>query len=157
MGIVARQATVADARELTRLRAVMIETFSSPGDDSWRLRCIAAFEQALSDPDGPLQAFVTDAPGGAGTLASCAAGIIQARLPSPRNPHGRTGYILNVATDPRHRRLGHARASVAALIEWFHRRGIRQIDLNSSEYAEGLYREFGFIEPYGRAMRLLTD
>lgn len=153
----ARQATVADARELTRLRAVMIETFSSARDDSWRSLCVATFENALSDPDGPLQAFVTDAPGEAGVLASCAAGIITPRLPSPRNPHGKTGYILSVATDPGHRRLGHARASVTALVEWFHSRGIHQIDLNASEYAESLYRELGFIEPYGRAMRLVTD
>lgn len=153
----ARQATAADAVELTRLRAVMIETFSSIGDDSWRPLCISTFEKALSDPEGPLQAFVTDAPGEAGVLASCAAGVIMTRLPSPRNPRGRTGYILSVATDPRHRRRGHARASVSALLEWFHRCGIHQIDLNASEYAENLYRELGFAEPYGRAMRLITD
>jgi ribosomal protein S18 acetylase RimI-like enzyme len=155
--IPARQATAADAVELTRLRAVMIETFGSISDDSWRPLCISTFEKALSDPEGPLQAFVTDAPGEAGVLASCAAGVITTRLPSPRNPQGRTGYILSVATDPRHRRRGHARASVSALLDWFHRCGIHQIDLNASEYAESLYRGLGFTEPYGKAMRLITD
>ena len=153
----ARQATVKDALELTRLRTVMIETFSTIRDDSWRPLCIAAFENALSDPDGPLQAFVTDAPGESGVLASCAVGVIMTRLPSPRNPQGRTGYILSVATDPRHRRRGHARVSVSALVAWFTRCGIHQIDLNSSEYAEDLYRDLGFTEPYGTALRLLTD
>jgi GNAT superfamily N-acetyltransferase len=148
---------VHDAAELTRLRAIMIATFSPIESDDWRPLCIAAFERHLADPDGPLQAFVTDAPGEPGMLASCAVGVITNRLPSPRNPLGLAGYVMSVATDPRHRRQGHSRASVVALLDWFRSRQVRQIELHASEYGEHLYRDLGFVEPAGLALRLMTS
>lgn len=149
MGIAARQAVVADAAELTRLREVMISIFGPVLDHSWREPCIEAFRTALADPDGPLQAFVTDAPDQPGMLASCSVGVIQQRLPGPSNPGGRTGYLLSVATDPRFRRQGHARAVVAATLDWFRDRGVPRVDLHASDQGESLYRELGFHEPRG--------
>jgi GNAT superfamily N-acetyltransferase len=152
VGIVARQGTVEDAEELTRLRAVMIGAFGPIMDESWWAPCVAAFRDALADPHGPLQAFVTDAPDGPGLLAACSVGVIQQRLPSPSNPTGRTGYILSVATDPRHRRQGHARAVVVATLDWFRSRGIERVDLHASDEGEHLYRDLGFREPRGLAL-----
>ena len=152
MGIAARQATVEDAEELTRLRGVMIGTFGPILDFSWRQPCTEAFRTALADPDGPLQAFVTDAPDQPGMLAASSVGMIQRRLPGPANLTGTTGYILSVATDPRFRRQGHARAVVVATLDWLRARGVMRVDLHASEQGESLYRELGFHEPRGLAL-----
>ena len=152
MGIVARQAVAADAGELTRLRGVMLSIFGPVLDHSWREPCNEAFRAALADPDGSLQAFVTDAPDQPGMLAACSVGVIQQRLPGPSNPGGRTGYILSVATDPRFRRQGHARAVVVATLEWFRARAVPRVDLHASDQAESLYRDLGFHEPRGVAL-----
>lgn len=152
MGIMARQGTVEDAEELTRLREVMISSLGPITDHSWYAPCVAAFRVALADRDGPLQAFVTDAPDEPGLLAACSVGVIQQRLPSPSNPTGRTGYVLSVATDPRHRRQGHARAVVVATLDWFRGRGIERVDLHASQDGEHLYRGLGFLEPRGLGM-----
>ncbi|HEV2344891.1 MAG TPA: GNAT family N-acetyltransferase [Actinocrinis sp.] len=152
MGIAARQAVVQDAEELTRLREVMISTFGPILDHSWRQPCIEAFRAALADPDGPLQAFVTDAPDEPGVLAAGSVGVIQRRLPGPANPSGLTGYILSVATDPRFRRRGHARAVVVATLDWLRACGVPRVDLHASDEGEALYRELGFHEPRGLAL-----
>jgi ribosomal protein S18 acetylase RimI-like enzyme len=152
MGIAARRATAEDAEELTRLREVMISSLAAITDDSWREPCVEAFRDALGDPDGPLQAFVTDAPDEPGLLAACSVGVIQQRLPSPSNPNGVTGYLLSVATDPRYRRLGHARAVVTATLDWLRDCGVERVDLHASTDAEALYRDLGFHEPLGVAL-----
>ena len=152
MGIAARQAVVEDAEELTRLREVMIGTFGPILDYTWREPCIEAFRAALADPDGPLQAFVTDAPDAPGVLAASSVGVIQRRLPGPANPNGLTGYILSVATDARFRRQGHARAVVTATLDWLRVRGVPRVDLHASDEGESLYRDLGFHEPRGRAL-----
>ena len=152
MGIAARQAIVADAEELTRLREVMISAFGPIPDSGWRPLCIDAFRTALADPNGPLQAFVTEAPDEPGLLAASSVGVIERRLPGPSNPTGLTGYILSVATDPRFRRQGHARAVVTATLDWLRDRGVPRVDLHASEEGESLYRDLGFHEPRGLAL-----
>jgi GNAT superfamily N-acetyltransferase len=152
VGIVARRATVEDAQELTRLRAVMISSLAPITDNAWWEPCVTALQDALSDPDGPLQAFVTDAPDAPGVLASGSVGVLQRRLPSPSNPSGVTGYILSVATDERYRRRGHARVVVGATLDWLRDCGVSRVDLHASDDARPLYRDLGFREPRGLAM-----
>ncbi len=78
--------------------------------------------------------------------------MIQQRLPSPVNPAGMTGYILSVATDPRYRRLGHARAVVVATLDWLRHCGVERVDLHASDDGAPLYRDLGFHEPRGLAL-----
>lgn len=155
MAIPVRRASAADASELSRLREVMFSSFGpTPDRSNWWSAAVAVLEEVLADPDGPIQAFVVDAPGAAapGELASCSVGIIERRLPSPHNPIGMSGYVLSVATDPQHRRRGYARAVVQATLDWFESRGIQRVELHASTDAEGLYREMGFREPHGLAL-----
>lgn len=155
MGTAVRQAGVADAEELTRLREVMISSVFGPiPDPSWQRPCIEAFRAALADPDGPLQGFVVDAPDEPGVLAACSVGVLERRLPSPSNPNGMHGYILNVATDARYRRQGHARAVVVATLDWLRSRGIARVDLHASTEGEPLYRRLGFHEPNGASLTM---
>jgi RimJ/RimL family protein N-acetyltransferase len=147
MGVVVRRAATEDAWELTRLRRVMLKTFQEIHDEAWEYSCKDAFEQALSDPDGMIQAFVIDAGDFPGKLASCAVGVIQQRLPSPENHSGLIGYIQSVSTDPDYRRRGYARAAVEATLEWLDSCGVPTTELVASSMGDDMYRDLGFSEP----------
>ena len=64
------------------------------------------------------------------------------------------GYVFNVCTDPRHRRRGYSRACLTALLDWYHDRGVRTVDLRTSASAQPLYRSLGFQLTRDPAMRL---
>ena len=144
MGAVVRRASVEDAWELTRLRRVMLKNFQEIHDEAWEYACKDAFEQALSDQDGMIQAFVVDAGDFPGKLAACAVGMIQQQLPSPDNHSGLIGYIQSVSTDPDYRRRGYARAAVEATLEWLDSCGVPKTELTASSMGDDLYRELGF-------------
>ena len=144
MGAVVRRASVEDAWELTRLRRVMLKNFQEIHDDLWEYACKDAFEQALADPDGMIQAFVVDAGDFPGKLAACSVGLIEQRLPSPDNHSGLIGYIQSVSTDPDYRRRGYARAAVEATLEWLDSCGVPKTELTASSMGDDLYRELGF-------------
>ena len=144
MGAVVRRASVEDAWELTRLRRVMLKNFQEIHDDLWEYACKDAFEQALADPDGMIQAFVVDAGDFPGKLAACSVGMIQQRLPSPDNHSGLIGYIQSVSTDPDYRRRGYARAAVEATLEWLDSCGVPKTELTASSMGDDLYRDLGF-------------
>lgn len=144
MGAVVRRASVEDAWELTRLRRVMLKNFQDIHDDLWEYACKDAFEQALADPDGMIQAFVVDAGDFPGKLAACSVGLIEQRLPSPDNHSGLIGYIQSVSTDPDYRRRGYARATVEATLEWLDSCGVPKTELTASSMGDDLYRELGF-------------
>ena len=144
MGAVVRRASVEDAWELTRLRRVMLKNFQDIHDDLWEYACKDAFEQALADPDGMIQAFVVDAGDFPGKLAACSVGLIEQRLPSPDNHSGLIGYIQSVSTDPDYRRRGYARTAVEATLEWLDSCGVPKTELTASSMGDDLYRELGF-------------
>lgn len=148
----ARSATPDDAEELVRLRKVMQDSYLGPNPDvSWQPVATETLRRKLADPDGDLTAFVVDRPGG---LAACVVGTIEYRLGGPGNPHGVSGYVFSVATDPDMRRRGYSRACMEALLGWFRERGVRKIDLRASADGEPLYTSLGFVRTPDPAMRL---
>jgi GNAT superfamily N-acetyltransferase len=151
-----RRAAVDDAPELVRLRGIMLaETSGSePGPGPWQDSARETLRKRLADPDGSMVAFVVDAPGEPGRLAACVVGTIEYRLGGPHNLTGETGYVFNVATDPRYRRRGYSRACMTALVDWYRRRGVVKVDLRASAVAEPLYRSLGFARTADPAMRL---
>ncbi|GAA0511854.1 N-acetyltransferase [Paractinoplanes deccanensis] len=150
----ARRATPEDAAELVRLRAVMLQAFppAVPWDDDWREPARQLLVKQLAEDDPYLVAFVVDRPEGG--LAACAVGTIEQRLGGPGDPSGRVGYVFSVVTDPDHRRRGHSRACVTALLDWFRGRGIQRVDLRASSDGEHLYESLGFRRTPDPAMRL---
>jgi GNAT superfamily N-acetyltransferase len=151
----ARRAGPEDADELVRLRGLMLTATAGaePEPGPWQDTARENLRQWLAEPEPWLAAFVVDAPDGAG-LAACAVGAIDRRLGGPTNPSGLTGYVFNVSTEPAHRRRGHSRACLTALLGWFRTRGVRRIDLRASEAGRPLYRSLGFRETTGPTMRL---
>ncbi len=148
----ARRATPADAEELVRLRKVMHDSYRGPDPDvSWQPPAVEVLREKLADPAGDLTAFVVERPGG---LAACAVGTIEYRLGGPGNPHGISGYVFSVATDPDMRRRGYSRACMEGLLGWFRERGVPKIDLRASQDGAPLYASLGFVRTPDPAMRL---
>ncbi|NGN62980.1 GNAT family N-acetyltransferase [Streptomyces sp. A7024] len=140
-----RRARPEDAAELVRLRREMFQAMKGRDEPGpWEADARAMLRRQLADPGTRTGAFVIDGPGG--TLAACAVGTIEERLPAPGHPDGRFGFVFNVCTDPEHRGRGHARAVTRELLSWFAEQGVTRVDLHATKDAEQLYREFGFAE-----------
>ncbi|MEU9035046.1 GNAT family N-acetyltransferase [Streptomyces sp. NPDC048352] len=134
-----RLATPVDAAEITRLRSENI--LSEPLDEAWLAACADQLALRLQD-GGDARAYVIDAPGGG--LSTCALGLVHAVLPAPKYPKGLAVRIHTVATDPAHRRRGHARAALAALLDHLERDGVTLYELYASAGSAPLYEGLGF-------------
>ncbi|WP_063736521.1 GNAT family N-acetyltransferase [Kitasatospora aureofaciens] len=140
-----RRATSGDAAELARLRLIMLASAGVEAPPGWERECAAWFGELLAG-DESFAAFVVD--DGTGRLLSCAVAHYGTRLPRPgRSPYA--GHIASVATDPAHRRQGHARRVVTAAQAWLAAAGCGRIDLTASSDGEALYRDLGFTDPTG--------
>ncbi|MFF5206734.1 GNAT family N-acetyltransferase [Streptosporangium sp. NPDC000396] len=141
-----RDATCADIPELIRLREILADRMAQDGtypvDAQWQEAYADDLRERLGSDDMAVR--VVDAPEGG--LAACGVGLIFERLPGPGLPDGRYGYIQGMTTDPGHRRRGHSRAIMVALMEWYREREVRRVDLHATSDGEPLYREFGFVE-----------
>ena len=150
-----RRAGAADAAALTRLREVMLSEMGmlpAGTDPGWRDQAEAWFARRLDDKD-EFAAFVIEDPDAG--VVSCAAGVCDQHAPGPGNPGGVHGLVFNMSTDPRFRRLGHARVCLDALLAWFREETqARVIELNATSDGIALYRSLGFTEPRYPALQL---
>ncbi|MEV6755034.1 GNAT family N-acetyltransferase [Streptomyces sp. NPDC051214] len=144
-----RPATRDDIAELVRLRALLFENlggdyFSPPaGDTGWQHDLAAVLEEHMATED--MRILVVDGGSGEG-LAACAIGSVEQRLPGPHLRNGRVGLVIGVVTDPAHRRRGHSRALMGALLDWFREREVTRVDLYASSEGAPLYRDLGFVD-----------
>jgi GNAT superfamily N-acetyltransferase len=141
-----RRGVIADAIELVRLRSIMLGAMggTEPPVGAWQDVVADTFRAGLADPDGRMAAFVVAQPQEPSRLAACAVGFIETRLGTPANPNGQFGYVLNVSTDPAHRRRGYSRACIQALLSWYASRGVNAIELKSTDDGAPLYATLGF-------------
>ena len=141
-----------------RLRRIMFAAMD--GDDRpgpWERDAVLVVRRGLAEAHPSLMAFVVDGDGpGEPHLAASAMGRIEDRLPGPRNPSGRFGFVFNVCTDERYRGRGYARAVTEALLARFAERGVVRVDLHTTPEAEGIYRALGFAE-HATALSLTLD
>ncbi|MGW6055119.1 GNAT family N-acetyltransferase [Streptomyces sp. NPDC055189] len=158
---VVRRATPEDARELLRLRQVMIDSVfatrpagAGESDTGWHAESLSVVRSKLAEPEGDFAAFVVDQPGRPGKLAALVVGTLDYRIGRAGNPQGHIGHVFSVATDPDHRRRGYARACMEVLLDWFRERGAGSVDLNASAEAEPLYASLGFVRKPDPSMRL---
>lgn len=77
-------------------------------------------------------------------------------LPRPGTLHGsHEAYVLNVYTEPEHRRGGVARAIMNAILEWSREQRVARVTLHASREGRPLYEDLGF-EP-SNEMRIVLD
>lgn len=155
-GPAVRRATADDVPALVRLRALMLDAMGADvgGPDApWRAAAGEWFAKRLADPGSPdFAVFVVDDPE-LGLVCS-AAGSCLDHPPGPNNLVGRTGHLFNVSTDPRRRRLGYARACMAALLDWFDTdAGVASVELNATGQGIDMYTALGFVPPTFPALR----
>jgi GNAT superfamily N-acetyltransferase len=66
-------------------------------------------------------------------------------LPRPGTLQGAMeAYVLNVYTEPEHRRSGVARAIMEAIIDWSRERRVARVTLHASKEGRSLYEALGF-------------
>ncbi|MFB7375825.1 GNAT family N-acetyltransferase [Kitasatospora purpeofusca] len=141
--LTARRATAADAAELSRLGAELLQNAGE-----WTTR-LTAFYRDHAESDH-LAAFVVDGPT---RPIACAAATITRSIPGPDHL-GVHAHIHTVYTEPAFRRRGCARTAVQALLDWLTEQGCGLVTLNASDDGAPLYQSLGFT-PNKRAMRLI--
>jgi GNAT superfamily N-acetyltransferase len=142
-GLVLHRATLADLPLLLSWReTVLREVFSVPDTQDMTTLMQANqryYEHAL--PRGEhiaCLAYLDD------TVVGCGGVCCHHEMPSPDNPSGTCGYLMNVYTSPQHRHQGIGRLIVRWLIEHARASGAGKIYLEASEDAYALYRSLGF-------------
>jgi ribosomal protein S18 acetylase RimI-like enzyme len=138
-----RLATPDDARVIAEMRRRMFVAMGKPDDERMR-QMVDAFALWVADAirRGVYIGWVveTDNPE---PIAN--AGLFLMEWP----PHVRDvgvvrGYILNVWTDPEHRRKGIARDLMATIMAEARRRNIRVLTLHASDEGKQVYEKLGF-------------
>lgn len=75
--------------------------------------------------------------------------------PHVLDPIGPRGYILNVFTEPQHRRHGLARMLTEHCIQFCRKRHIKVVTLHASQHGRMLYESMKFVE--SNEMKLLLE
>lgn len=89
-----------------------------------------------------------------GEVVGCGGLCLHDELPSPDNPGGRCGYVMNMYVRERWRGRGIGSAMLERLLEEASARGVGRILLEDTEDATGMYERLGFSRA-GRYMEYL--
>ena len=144
-----RRAGVADAAALVRLRSAMLAAMGAdPSVAGWASACEAAFVRRLAEPDR-FAAWVVELDT---VVVAGGVGWVEEHLPSPSAPDGRRGHVASMSTEPGHRRQGHGRAVLDALLGWFAEAGVARVDLRATPDGRALYERAGFRQLGGAAL-----
>ncbi len=79
-----------------------------------------------------------------GEIAGCGAICYHDEMPSPDNPGGRCGYVMNVYTRPAARGRGVGAAVMHDLMEDAHERRVEKVYLETTPAGRVLYEAVGF-------------
>jgi len=138
-----RLATANDAAVVAYQRAAMFRDYLQiPAPDAAAIE--AASQPLLAEmmARGEYFAWLVELDG----QAVAGGGVILRRLlPRPGGLHGsEEAYILNVYTEPEHRRRGLARVVMSAIIDWCVAREVAVVALHASDDGRPLYESLGF-------------
>ncbi len=143
MDIKIRPASLSDLDELIHWRIEALrEVFSLPDGDA-----NAALQQASLDyyrAELAARRHIACFAEQAGAVIGCGGLCLHAELPSPDNPSGKCGYLMNIYTQPESRRKGAGAAVVTWLTAQAERRGVGKLYLETTEDGRALYRQLGF-------------
>lgn len=152
-----RPAGPGDIATIIALRALLFEAMGTSSseeisDEAWQQEASRWVQLHLSDQRTRIVVAEVQ-----GAVVSCAMGQVVDLMPAPGRT-GEGGRIFNVATFPRHRRLGFTGAVFEALMAWFREEtAIEVIAVNATEDGRSLYERFGFADATFPEMRLHLD
>lgn len=140
-----RTATIADAPVIAHHRASMFRDMGVI-DNAMAASLEAASESYLLKAMASEEYLAWLAESGDKIIAGGGM-IIRQLLPRPWHIKGGfEAHILNMYTEPSHRRRGLARKIMSAMLDWCHLQGINRITLHASDEGRPLYQAFGFIQ-----------
>ena len=152
MSVTLREATAADLDAVMRHRRSMFADMRS-GDaselDAMEAASRPLFARALAD--GTYRGWLAED----GGRVVAGGGIIM--LPyhsSPRDPKPRRAWIVNMYTEPAHRRRGLARRLMDEMIRWCRGQRMTAVYLHASDEGRALYESLGFTPTNEMSLRL---
>jgi GNAT superfamily N-acetyltransferase len=143
-----RRAAVDDAATVAHHRAAMFHDMKWVSDDeAARIREAARPRLAEMIAAGEYLGWLVESVGENGAQVAAGGGMILRRLlPRPGSLEGgEEAYILNVYTEPEHRRRGAARLLLRAMLAWCEERGAARVSLHTSDDGRRLYESLGFV------------
>jgi GNAT superfamily N-acetyltransferase len=139
-----RSAIAADADVIALHRVAMFREMGEVDDDEHCASLVSVSGQRLIEQltSGEYVGWLAEHEG---KVVAGAGVLLHPYLPSPKNLRGRpTAYVLNVYTDPEHRRQGLASDLLQRVFLWCAERDIPRVGLHASEFGRGLYERLGF-------------
>ena len=138
-----RRATRKDIPALVRHRIEMFHSMMEVPDRDAAL-IAAGFRRHLGKalPSGQYLGWVAEC---RSEIVAGAGVIPRLLLPRPRAPRGGIeAYVLNVYTEPAHRRRGLAKRLMRAVLAWARREKAVQVSLHASDAGRPVYEGLGF-------------
>jgi GNAT superfamily N-acetyltransferase len=80
--------------------------------------------------------------------------VLLAHQPQPVDPRPRRPFVVNMFTEPEHRRRGLARLLMQAMIDWTRAQGYATLTLHASDAGRALYESMGFVPTNEMRLRL---
>ncbi len=81
-----------------------------------------------------------------GQKIGCGGLCIYQEMPSPDNPSGYCGYLMNIYTRKAWRGQGVGEATVSYLLDYARKKGIEKVYLETSQSGRKLYEKMGFTD-----------
>ena len=103
--------------------------------------------------DGSYRAWLVEADG---RVVSGGGVALVPYQPAPLDPVARRAYVLNMYTEPSHRRQGLAKLVLEAIVSFCREQGLKAVLLHASDAGRPLYRQMGF-EPTNEMKLLLKQ
>ncbi len=145
--VIIRRAGIEDLEVLLQWRMEVLQNvFALPGKPSEELQKanLDYYQKALAD-GGHFAVFAE----GNGNIVGCGGVCFYQEMPSPDNPSGWCGYLMNIYTRAAVRGQGIGTKIVRALLDETARRGIHKVYLETTDQARPLYERLGFTEMKG--------
>ena len=140
-----RAATLADAAVITHHRVAMFRDMGVL--DEREVPALEAATRAYLAAALPCTAYLGWMVEADGEVVAGGGVIMRQLLPRPGYPEGgEEAYVLNVYTEPEHRRRGVARALMQAILDWCRQRCVSRVSLHASDEGRPLYESLAFLE-----------
>jgi GNAT superfamily N-acetyltransferase len=144
-GYAVRRATVTDASVIAHHRVAMFRdmgVLAEPEAPALHVASHAYLTTALQS--GEYLGWVIEAQG---QVVAGGGVLVRPLLPRPECTRGSAeAYVLNVYTEPLHRRRGLARQLMQVILDWCAARAITRVSLHASDDGRPLYAALGFLQ-----------
>lgn len=144
-----REAVQGDIETLVQLRALLIDNnpagygATDPRSQAgWKNAFREWFGERVEDTKMVVLLVENDAGKAIGTVT----GVVDFRPPTPDCINGLSGWVQSLVVDPSWRRRDVSTILMHALLDWFIKKHVKRVVLQSTQAAQKLYENLGFYE-----------